>query len=165
MQEQHEEEREFYTIEQAAKAAGLHRTTVYRLIREGKLSVVIDGAKGKKLIDRAQLEQACGPLSGSSQAKSAASSYESSGVSRREVYSPATAELIQLLQLQVQEGKEREAWLKQRLEAAEAAGRELARALPQPSKDASPKATDWVTVAVMGVWVAVTGWVIWLLAA
>ena len=49
------------TLTQAAKAAGIARTTLYRAIRKGRLSVVLQ-QNGRKLVDSDELIRAFGPL-------------------------------------------------------------------------------------------------------
>lgn len=123
---------EYLTIDQAAKAADMHRTSIYRLIREGKLSPVTMGESGRKMLSREEVERIAPAAKRGSESSIDTSSETVVGGGQAVRYSASTEDLIQVLKVQIQEGKEREAWLRQRLDEAESLHRETLRLLPAP---------------------------------
>lgn len=95
---------------EAAEAAGVDRTTIYRKIKSGELSVVLDAA-GEERIDTSELLRVFKALRGDAFAGNAAMPH------------PATsndAELVALLKDQLRAAEEREQRLLALLESAQA---------------------------------------------
>lgn len=119
-----------FSISAAARAAGVSRTTLQRAIKSGRLSTTTDAAGGR-CIDLSELLRAFGPLQATQQEEGAALLQDAAGGRAP----PNT--LLELLQAQLRDARDREARLLAMLEAEQQARRELEQKLlpasPRPS--------------------------------
>lgn len=132
-----------FSISAAARAAGVSRTTLQRAIKSGRLSTSIDAA-GERRIDLSELLRAFGPLQATQQAtqqgKGAALLQDAAGGR-----APPDA-LLDLLQAQLRDARDREARLLAMLEAEQQTRRELEqKLLPAPPRPSSFK-NGWLGV-------------------
>jgi len=112
----------------AARAAGVNRSTVARAVKTGRLSTVTNAAK-ERCIDTAELMRVFGPLKAHAQA-------DTPTLPRHAIGSDA---LLERLQAQLQEAKEREIRLWAMLENEQQARRDLEqKLLPPPPMPAPP---------------------------
>ena len=122
-----------FSISAAARAAGVSRTTLQRAIKSGRLSTITNAAGGC-CIDLSELLRAFGPLQATQQGEGAALLQDAAGGRA----SPDT--LLELLQAQLRDARDREARLLTMLEAEQQARRELEqKLLPAPLKPSSFK--------------------------
>lgn len=122
-----------FSISAAARAAGVSRTTLQRAIKSGRLSTTTDAAGGR-CIDLSELLRAFGPLQATQQGEGAALLQDAA-----EERAP-TDTLLELLQAQLRDARDREARLLTMLEAEQQACRELEqKLLPAPPKLSSFK--------------------------
>ena len=120
-----------FSISAAARAAGVSRTTLQRAIKSGRLSTTTDAAGGR-CIDLSELLRAFGPLQATQQGEGAALLQDAAG----ERAPPDT--LMELLQAQLRDARNREARLLAMLEAEQQARRELEqKLLPAPPRPSS----------------------------
>lgn len=120
-----------FSISAAARAAGVSRTTLQRAIKSGRLSTTTDAAGGR-CIDLSELLRAFGPLQATQQGESAALLQGAAGGRAP----PDT--LLELLQAQLRDARDREARLLAMLEAEQQARRELEqKLLPAPPRPSS----------------------------
>ena len=120
-----------FSISAAARAAGVSRTTLQRAIKSGRLSTTTDAAGGR-CIDLSELLRAFGPLQATQQGEGAALLQDAAGGRAP----PDT--LLELLQAQLQDARDREARLLAMLEAEQQARRELEqKLLPAPPRPSS----------------------------
>lgn len=131
-------------LSEAARIARKDRSTIHRKIKDGTLSATIDEA-GNKAIDTAELQRVFGTLHAS------AKQQEPSGASVAQAVDPTGAELVAALKKQVQDAEARELWLRQRLDEAEAARRDLQlKLLPAPASPAPASGTSWESAVRFG---------------
>lgn len=122
-----------FSISAAARAAGVSRTTLQRAIKSGRLSITTDAAGGC-CIDLSELLRAFGPLQATQQGQGAALLQDAAG--GRAPPDP----LLELLQAQLRDAKDREERLLAMLEAEQQARRELEqKLLPAPVSPSSYK--------------------------
>ncbi len=122
-----------FSISAAARVAGVSRTTLQRAIKSGRLSTTTD-AVGGRCIDLSELLRAFGPLQATQQGEGAALLQEAAGGC-----APPNP-LLELLQAQLQDARDREARLLAMLESEQQARRELEqKLLPAPPKPSSFK--------------------------
>ena len=120
-----------FSISAAARAAGVSRTTLQRAIKSGRLSTTTDAAGGR-CIDLSELLRAFGPLQATQQGEGAALLQDAAGGRAP----PDT--LLELLQAQLRDARDREARLLAMLEAEQQARRELEqKLLPAPPRPSS----------------------------
>jgi hypothetical protein len=123
------------TIAAAARAAGVDRTTLYRHVKAGKLSLTRD-ENGRRVVDASELHRVF-PQAGESSppvtpATEIAAASTVAVLQQKLEAAQRESELLQhqntLLQQQVSAATDREQWLRQRLESLEQ------RLLPPPKK-------------------------------
>ncbi len=126
------------SISAAARATGIHRVTIQKHIKSGKLSVSRD-AVGKPVVDVAELIRVYGPL------KSDGSTDSSSQVQPKQQEATSSETALVALVKQLEAAHEREEWLKRQLEAEQERSRELERRLLPPGdssrEESSPVAS------------------------
>ena len=136
-----------FSISAAARAAGVSRTTLQRAIKSGRLSTTTDAA-GDRCIDLSELLRAFGPLQATQQGEGAALLQDAAGGRAP----PDT--LLELLQAQLRDARDREARLLAMLEAEQQARRELEQtrlsAPPRPMP-LGPHRLGWWVAALVGV--------------
>lgn len=131
------------SISNAARTAGVNRSTIQRAIKSGRLSVTLDAA-GRRGIDMAELLRAFGPLAPATalqQAESAAMPQSAASVAvpagDHEVAAkvPESTLLLQLLHAQLEQAQAREIRLLAILDQELVARRSLEqRLLPAPRR-------------------------------
>ena len=135
-----------FSISAAARAAGVSRTTLQRAIKSGRLSTTTDAA-GDRCIDLSELLRAFGPLQATQQGEGAALLQDAAGGRAP----PDT--LLELLQAQLRDARDREARLLAMLEAEQQARRELEQtrlsAPPRPMP-LGPHRLGWWVAALVG---------------
>jgi hypothetical protein len=120
-----------FSISAAARAAGVSRTTLQRAIKSGRLSTITDAAGGR-CIDLSELLRAFGPLQATQQGESALLLQDAAGGC-----APSDT-LLELLQAQLRDARDRETRLLAMLEAEQQARRELEqKLLPTPPRPSS----------------------------
>ena len=160
-------------ITEAAEACGVNRKTLQRYIRSGRLSA-ITGPTGERGIDVAELIRVFGPLSHLSQPETATESRAirppvapiSPGIAPHDA-------LVELLQEQLREAKEREHQARlekdrlltllettqQVLQAEQQARRDLeTKLLPAPRPTRTGKVRVWALVVLLAAALAFAGW-------
>jgi hypothetical protein len=122
------------TIREAARLVGKDRTTLYRYIESGDLSIIVEnrGKQPVKVVDTAELERVFGPLGSNTQQHPSVESRQHTIVARHPENVIAINSLqqqVQLLQQQLAKAEERESMLQRRLDAAEAERAQMVKAL------------------------------------
>lgn len=111
-------------VSAAARATGIHRVTIQKHIKQGKLSVTRDET-GKPQIDVAELMRVYGPLKSDG---STDSTTQAVAGQQKATHSGIAAETaLDALREQLRAAQEREDWLKRQLEAEQERSRELER--------------------------------------
>lgn len=116
-------------VSAAARATGIHRVTIQKHIKQGKLSAIRDEA-GKPQIDVAELIRVYGPLKSDGSTGSAAQSVAEQQQTTSGGIVAETA--LEALREQLKAAQEREEWLKRQLEAEQERSRELERRMLPP---------------------------------
>lgn len=114
-------------ISAAARAIGVHRVTLQKHIKNGKLSATKDAA-GKPQVDVSELMRVYGPLKSDG-------SIDSTPQKQQETTpgSIAAETAVEALREQLRAAQEREDWLKRQLEAEQERSRELERRMLPPA--------------------------------
>jgi len=143
-------------LSEAARLAGKDRSTIHRKVKDGTLSATVDAA-GNKAIDTAELQRVFGALHG------AAKQQGTTGADVAPLVGEGASEIVALLKQQVADAEARELWLRQRLDDAEAARKELElRLLPAPAPEPAPRGPDWeLRVFALVMVLAVAAIVLW----
>lgn len=135
-------------ISEAARATGMHRVTLQKHIKNGKLSSTKD-ANGKPRIDVAELMRVYGPLQ--SDGSTSGSTIQQQAAAEL-VVAAASIEALekQLAAAQEREraAEKREEWLQAELTAAKEHNRELERRMLPPGEpgEGEPKKAFWKRV-------------------
>lgn len=117
-------------VTQAAKATGMHRVTLQKHIKQGKLSVTRD-REGKPQIDVAELLRVYGPLKGDGNTDST----HQATLEQQQT----TAALVDNLKQQLEAAQEREKWLQAQLNREQARYEELERKMLPAGTDETTK--------------------------
>lgn len=143
-------------LSEAARLASKDRSTIHRKIKDGTLSATLDAA-GNKAIDTAELQRVFGTLHASAKQQGAPVADVAPQVSE------PVSEIVALLKQQVADAEVRELWLRQRLDDADAARKELElRLLPAPAPEPAPRGPDWeLRVFALVMVLAVAAIVLW----
>src|SRR5690349_11121580 len=109
------------TIREAARLVGKDRTTLYRYIESGDLSIMAEnrGKQVVKVVDTAELERVFGPLGSDTQQHPSVELRQHKTVAQQPENAIAINSLqqqVQLLQQQLAKAEERETMLQRRLD-------------------------------------------------
>src|SRR4051812_11142535 len=122
------------TIREAARIVGRDRTTLYRYIQSGELSMEVEqcGKERIRMVDTAELERVFGPLRDPAQQPQPGAEQLSTTLEQQTGFAVAISSLqqqVQLLQKELELSHEREADLRRRLDLAEIERRQVIQQL------------------------------------